>query len=108
VNEAQIERWNGSESDHWFQNADRYDAQLAPFLTAIVETARIDGDAVLDVGCGCGALSLTVAPSAMPTSAPRAAAAPQRSLRPIVAARALARGYTNRHAWDGSTPPRVR
>ncbi len=64
MNEAQIERWNGSESDHWFENADRYDAQLAPFLAAIVETARIDGDAVLDVGCGCGALSLAVAPAA--------------------------------------------
>ena len=52
MNEAQIERWNGSESDHWFENADRYNAQLAPFLAAIVETARIDGEAVLDVGCG--------------------------------------------------------
>ncbi len=64
MNEAQIERWNGSESDHWFENADRYDAQLAPFLAAVLETARIDGDAVLDVGCGCGALSLAVAPAA--------------------------------------------
>ncbi len=64
MNEAQIERWNGSESDHWFQNSDRYDAQLAPFLDAILETAQIDGDAVLDVGCGCGALSLAASGSA--------------------------------------------
>ncbi len=64
MNEAQIERWNGSESDHWFSNADRYDAQLAPFLEAILETAQIDGDAVLDIGSGCGALSLAAARSA--------------------------------------------
>ncbi len=64
MNEAQIERWNGTESDHWFRNSDRYDAQLAPFLDAILETARIDDDVVLDVGCGCGALALGAAPAA--------------------------------------------
>ena len=64
MNEDQIERWNGPDADHWCDNADRYDAQLAPFLDAIVRAARIDGESVLDVGCGCGALSIAVAPHA--------------------------------------------
>ena len=63
MNEDQSERWNGPDADHWCDNADRYDSQLAPFLDAIVATARIDDEAVLDVGCGCGALSIAVAAS---------------------------------------------
>ncbi|MEO6468549.1 MAG: class I SAM-dependent methyltransferase [Acidimicrobiia bacterium] len=61
MNESQVERWNGTEADHWCTNADRYDAQLAPFLDAIMTVAAIGEEAVLDVGCGCGALSFAAA-----------------------------------------------
>ena len=61
MNEDQVERWNGTEADHWCVNADRYDAQLAPFLDAIMTAAKIGDEAVLDVGCGCGALSCAAA-----------------------------------------------
>jgi ubiquinone/menaquinone biosynthesis C-methylase UbiE len=43
-------------------HAERYDRQLAPFTEVLVEQVRhAPHRAVLDVGCGCGALTLGVA-----------------------------------------------
>jgi SAM-dependent methyltransferase len=62
VNEQQAEAWNGAESVHWVEHADRYDRQLAPFVHALLDRARLDShDSVLDVGCGCGATTLAAA-----------------------------------------------
>jgi SAM-dependent methyltransferase len=56
--------WEESEGDHWAANADRYTKMLAGFGEIVVDAARLaSGARVLDVGCGCGDLSLTVGPT---------------------------------------------
>ena len=61
-NERQFEAWNGSESVHYVNHADRYDRQLLPFTEALQEQVRLTPHhALLDAGCGCGGLTLAVA-----------------------------------------------
>ena len=61
-NKSQFEAWNGGESVHYVDHADRYDRQLAPFTEALLEQVRLSPDrSLLDVGCGCGALTLAAA-----------------------------------------------
>ena len=61
-NKNQFEAWNGGESVHYADHADRYDRQLAPFTEALLEQVRLSPDrSLLDVGCGCGALTLAAA-----------------------------------------------
>lgn len=44
---------------HYVDHADRYDLQLAPFTGALLEQVRLTPHrSLLDVGCGCGALTL--------------------------------------------------
>jgi ubiquinone/menaquinone biosynthesis C-methylase UbiE len=58
-NEKQNEAWNGGESVHYVDHADRYDRQLAPFTEVLLEQIRLARPrTVLDIGCGCGALTL--------------------------------------------------
>jgi SAM-dependent methyltransferase len=62
ANEQQAEAWNGSESLHYVDNADRYDLQLEPFTRALFERALPQThEVVLDVGCGSGATTLIAA-----------------------------------------------
>jgi SAM-dependent methyltransferase len=62
ANEQQAEHWNGSEDEHWFAQADRYDRQLAPFADALFERINLtSSDRILDVGCGCGATTIAAA-----------------------------------------------
>jgi SAM-dependent methyltransferase len=64
-NEQQAEAWNGSESLHFVDQADRYDLQLEPFTRALFERALPQThEVVLDVGCGSGATTLTAATKA--------------------------------------------
>ncbi len=61
-NKNQFEAWNGGESVHYVDHADRYDRQLAPFTEALLEQVRLTPHrSLLDVGCGCGALTLAAA-----------------------------------------------
>jgi ubiquinone/menaquinone biosynthesis C-methylase UbiE len=65
ANEAQAEAWNGPESAHFVDHADRYDRQLEPFTQVLLERAGPDpGRVVLDVGCGSGATTLAAAATA--------------------------------------------
>jgi ubiquinone/menaquinone biosynthesis C-methylase UbiE len=58
-NEKQFEAWNGGESVHYVDHADRYYRQLAPFTEALLERVWVGPHrSLLDVGCGCGAVTL--------------------------------------------------
>jgi ubiquinone/menaquinone biosynthesis C-methylase UbiE len=62
ANENQRAAWNGGESVHYVEHADRYDRQLAPFTDVLLEQVQLSPPStLLDVGCGCGALSLATA-----------------------------------------------
>ena len=86
-NEKQVEAWNGGESVHYVDHADRYDLQLAPFTAALLDQVRLTPHrSLLDVGCGCGALTLAasdIADSAvgLDISAPLTEVASERARR---------------------------
>src|SRR3974390_3171574 len=62
ANERQAEAWNGPESQHFVEHADRYDMQLEPFTQALLARASPQAhEIVLDVGCGSGATTLAAA-----------------------------------------------
>ena len=55
ANQQQAEAWNGPESAHFVDHADRYERQLEPFTQALLDWARPEAhQVVLDVGCGTG------------------------------------------------------
>jgi SAM-dependent methyltransferase len=61
-NQKQFEAWNGGESVHYVDHADRYDRQLLPFSDALLARGELEPHhAVLDIGCGCGATTLRAA-----------------------------------------------
>lgn|SRR5262245_35397371 len=67
TNAEQMDYWNGVGGEHWVAEQSRYDEINAEFGGQIVAAlAARPGDRVLDVGCGNGALSLTIAPQVAP------------------------------------------
>jgi ubiquinone/menaquinone biosynthesis C-methylase UbiE len=61
-NQQQSEAWNGPESVHYVEHADRYDRQLMPITDAIIERSALGPtDIVLDVGCGSGVTTFEAA-----------------------------------------------
>ena len=61
-NTDQITYWNGEAGQKWVKNAEQLDGLLAPFLPEILSLADLnEGEHVLDIGCGGGALTLEAA-----------------------------------------------
>ncbi len=58
----QLAFWNGPGAERWVTNQARMDATLSEVLdAAVAHAAPREGEAVLDVGCGCGATTLALA-----------------------------------------------
>jgi SAM-dependent methyltransferase len=62
ANEAQVAYWNDAAGRTWASLQDRIDRQIRPLgLAAMDRLGPAPGDAVLDIGCGCGDTSLELA-----------------------------------------------
>ena len=62
VNTEQYEAWNGDSGERWAGDADGRDAVLQPVADVLFETADLAAsELVIDIGCGCGATTLTAA-----------------------------------------------
>src|SRR5262245_59048375 len=53
--------WDGAEGAHWAEYADRYEATGPAFDQALFDALALDArSAVLEIGCGAGAMSVRV------------------------------------------------
>lgn len=58
----QVEYWNGDVGRRWVDSQERLDRAFRPFTAALIERAAPrPGERAIDIGCGCGELSLTLA-----------------------------------------------
>jgi ubiquinone/menaquinone biosynthesis C-methylase UbiE len=61
-NADQIAYWNGPGGRHWTDRQQLQDIVLAPVSEVLIDRARVKtGEAVIDVGCGCGSTSFDLA-----------------------------------------------
>lgn len=61
-NTYQVTDWKGQSGERWVANQARLDAMVAVFGQAVIEAAApVNGERVLDIGCGAGASSLALA-----------------------------------------------
>jgi SAM-dependent methyltransferase len=66
-NEAQIEYWNEDAGPKWVQLQSRLDSQIGPIGEAMLDLAAPSaGESVIDIGCGCGATTLSIAERVLP------------------------------------------
>jgi len=62
ANEAMYEYWNGVQAEAWVRSHANYESMLEPMIDPILSAARLqEGEAVLDIGCGSGALARAAA-----------------------------------------------
>jgi SAM-dependent methyltransferase len=62
ANAAQLDAWDGDEGAYWAANADRFDRSIAVHHRPFMATAAVAaGEAVLDVGCGNGQVTIEAA-----------------------------------------------
>lgn len=67
VNSAAREDWNGESGVRWVEQADQRDRLLSDVATVLLEAADLgEGEAVLDVGCGCGTTTIAAGRRAGP------------------------------------------
>jgi len=61
-NAAQIDYWNAAAGDTWAKLQELLDRQIAPLgHEALRVLAPVDGEQVIDIGCGCGETSVDLA-----------------------------------------------
>ncbi len=67
VNANMNEYWNGEGGQKWLRFQERMDVHLLPFGQKVIDEAAISaGEAILDVGCGCGDTAIRMAREAGP------------------------------------------
>ena len=58
-NAEQIAYWNGPGGERWLAHQERQDEVLAPVFDALfARVGALDGEHVIDVGCGCGTTTI--------------------------------------------------
>ena len=65
VNAEQAEAWNGASGRHFIEQRERHERMRGRLTARLLAAARIeDGENVLDVGCGCGDVTVLAARAA--------------------------------------------
>src|SRR5579859_5119285 len=67
-NADQIAYWNGPNGQRWTDRQAEQDVLLAPVTQALIDRAAPQpGERIIDVGCGCGGVSMALASRVAPT-----------------------------------------